>query len=179
MRGDDGDRNCRPRAGQAGMTESPRALADPADPAPTAWGRPTTLAAALVAAYRGAIYEFEWNGRRERLRLDHHSPALESLVRVTVGSSALLITACNPFGRPLSDEVNAARQADLAATLAAMGLSALAAQGRDPAGSWPPEPSFLVPGASWNEAIALGRRFDQNAVVWSGGDAVPRLVLLR
>ena len=27
--------------------------------------------------------------------------------------------------------------------------------------------------------IALGRQFEQNAIVWSGLDAVPKLILLR
>jgi Protein of unknown function (DUF3293) len=48
-----------------------------------------------------------------------------------------------------------------------------------PSGAWPPELSFFALGISERAARDLGRRFDQDAVVWAGADAVPRLLLLR
>ena len=38
---------------------------------------------------------------------------------------------------------------------------------------------LLALGLSRNETIELGHLFDQNAVVWSGVDGVPELILLR
>jgi hypothetical protein len=51
--------------------------------------------------------------------------------------------------------------------------------GYDPRGTWPEEKSFLVLGLDLETSRALGREFNQNAIVWAGTDAIPRLVLLR
>ena len=45
--------------------------------------------------------------------------------------------------------------------------------------AWPPEPSVFAVGLGEDDAIALGREFGQNAIVWVGHDGVPRLLLLR
>jgi hypothetical protein len=51
--------------------------------------------------------------------------------------------------------------------------------GVHPTGEWRGEPSYLVPGLSRAAAEELGSRFEQNALIWSGADAVPELLLLR
>jgi len=51
--------------------------------------------------------------------------------------------------------------------------------GRHPSNGWAGEASYLALGLSQEAAEAIGVRFEQNAIVWSGSDAVPRLVLLR
>jgi len=51
--------------------------------------------------------------------------------------------------------------------------------GQHPANDWDGEASFLVFGLSLNDATTLCTQFEQNAFVWSGADAVPRLILLR
>ena len=48
-----------------------------------------------------------------------------------------------------------------------------------PAGAWPRELSYFALGIDEGAARQLGRRFDQDAVVWAGADAVPKLLLLR
>lgn len=48
----------------------------------------------------------------------------------------------------------------------------------DPAGVWPTEKSFFIPEIDINTAKSLGQQFRQNAIVWIGRDAIPRLVLL-
>ncbi len=89
------------------------------------------------------------------------------------------LTACNPFSRSLDAQTNAARQAALAQTLTGRGLAFLPGVGRHPSNGWPGEDSFLVFGLALEEAKGLGARLEQNAIVWSGADAVPRLILLR
>ena len=49
----------------------------------------------------------------------------------------------------------------------------------DPTGAWPEEKSFLALGVGEDTARKLGNRLHQDAVVWAGLDAVPRLLLLR
>jgi hypothetical protein len=48
----------------------------------------------------------------------------------------------------------------------------------DPTGYWPDEHGFLVMGWSLRAIKALGHTLRQNAVLWVGKDAVPKLLLL-
>lgn len=79
------------------------------------------------------------------------------------------MTAQNP-GRALSDEDNADRQLELLAVVKAMPeVDAWPALGGDP--TWVhTEESVAVVGLSDEEAVALARRFDQDAIfAWTPG----------
>ncbi len=89
------------------------------------------------------------------------------------------ITAWNPLGRPVTAQINTRRQQALMIELSRRAPVAVAAIGQHPGNEWPGEPSFLVPGLMRSAAQDLGRQFEQNAIIWSGADAVPELILLR
>lgn len=112
------------------------------------------------------------------LRIGVASKELSALYRQFKTDCCAYITACNPCSRPLDAATNAARQAELAQQLTQRNLQFFEGEGRHPSGDWA-EPSYLVLGMSLEDAKALGNRFEQNAVVWCGADAVPQLVLLR
>jgi hypothetical protein len=136
----------------------------------------TSIDPALVAAYLATEYRV---GTPEfGLRIGKRSEELAAEHRVRgVGASAF-VTACNPFSMELTDEQNAARHRDLCAELQSRGLAFIEGIG-EPVGDWKGEPSVLILGISREQASELGRRYEQNAIVWSGADAVPELVLLR
>ncbi|MBV8250682.1 MAG: DUF3293 domain-containing protein, partial [Comamonas sp.] len=48
-----------------------------------------------------------------------------------------------------------------------------------PQGLWPGEASVLIWGMDAPTARAWGEEWQQNAVLWCGADAVPRLLWLR
>jgi hypothetical protein len=89
------------------------------------------------------------------------------------------ITACNPLGTIVDAAVNAQRQAALAQELTLQGRRPFPGIGQHPTGDWPGEPSYWVPGLIREAAQNLGTRFQQNAIIWAGSDAVPELILLR
>lgn len=89
------------------------------------------------------------------------------------------VTACNPFSRLLDDAANAARQRALAGELTHRRLAFVQGIGQHPSNQWPSEESFLVFGLTLEAAKTLGARLQQNALIWSGRDAVPQLILLR
>lgn len=103
---------------------------------------------------------------------------LAAHARQGVDCSAYL-TAWNPFSRKTDHATNAARQAELIDALTRLGLVCMPGLGRHPSNDWPGEDSVLALGLGLDAAMALGVRFDQNAIVWSGADAVPQLILLR
>lgn len=89
------------------------------------------------------------------------------------------VTACNPFGKNVGEAANAARQVELAKQLSLRNLAFIDGIGKHPSGAWVAEPSYFVPGLTLEAARALGKEYDQNAVIWCGSDAIPELVLLR
>ena len=133
---------------------------------------------ATLAAYRQTEYRV-FGTLPAVLRVGVRCPQLALLQAAYHTQCSAFITACNPLGVITAEAVNHKRQEELAAHLAAAGLAAIAGIGEHPANSWPAEASYLVPGLARTAAQQLGRRFEQNAILWAGADAVPELILLR
>jgi len=113
------------------------------------------------------------------LRIGIPNDSLAMLYKKHRADSAAFITACNPYSRDIGETANAERQANLRAELTRRNLPVLEGVGKHPSGSWPEEPSYLVLSVSLEEAKAIGEKYEQNAIVWCGADAIPELILLR
>ncbi len=131
-----------------------------------------------VHAYQGTEYRVHGDAP-VILMIGVASPGLAALHNFHRVESSAFITACNPFSQAHDDTANVARQDALAAELRFRSLAFIEGVGQHPSNQWPGEASFLVLGVSREAAKALGTRFEQNAIVWTGLDAVPELVLLR
>jgi len=103
---------------------------------------------------------------------------LNALVERRVACAAY-VTACNPYGQMLAAELNAALHLRLCAALEALGLPSSLGVGRHPDNGWPAETSVMLWGVDLGSACAIGRKWQQNAVVWIGYDGIPKLALLR
>lgn len=88
------------------------------------------------------------------------------------------ISAYNPFSQLMDEQTNAERHIELGGQIKSMGLRFIEGIGQHPSNDWPGEASYLVIGLAFDEAIAIGKRFEQNAVVWCNVDACPQLWLL-
>lgn len=132
----------------------------------------------LIQAYRQARYRVH-QGAGFTLAVNQYSAELAALLHGRGAESAVFITAWNPLGVALRAEENESRQLRLCEDLQARGLRAVPARGCDANGAWEGEDSLLVPGVSRFTTCELGRLHEQNAVLWSGADAIPRLLLLR
>ena len=113
------------------------------------------------------------------LHVDTASPELHALHQLHQVRASAYLTACNPESRQLDPDDNATRQRALSDVLAARGVVALDGLGRHPTNGWPGEHSLLALGLDFDSACELGCQFGQNAILWAGADAVPRLILLR
>jgi hypothetical protein len=113
------------------------------------------------------------------LRVGNRCSKLATLHAAHGTDCSAFITACNPSSVLLDDETNANRQAALASALTKLDLTFIEGIGRHHSNQWPPESSFLVFGLTLGAAKRLGKQSEQNAIVWSGPEAVPQLVLLR
>lgn len=99
-------------------------------------------------------------------------------IRHGVDCSAFL-TACNPYSHQVENSENDQRQIAMSEEFTKLGLVTLPGVGQHPSNGWPGEDSFLVLGLNLEAAKSLGKRFEQNAIVWSGADGVPQLILLK
>ncbi len=141
------------------------------------------LDAALIAAYRNAHYRIEADPASGEagfvLPIDRFSQVLSDWQTQHGVDCSALITACNPRGQALDATENERLIFKLKDSLQRAERLFRATTGLDPDQQWPPEPGFLIAGMALAPARECGRAWAQNAIVWSGADAIPRLILLR
>jgi hypothetical protein len=132
-----------------------------------------------IKAYRDTQYRVAWDGDPFTLMIETRSEALSRLYATTGQTRGVFITAFNPFGQAQSDEANETAHGHLGECLRALTPYVIEGAGADPTKAWPQERSFLALGVNLVMARLLGWRVHQDAVVWAGEDAIPRLILLR
>ena len=132
------------------------------------------LSPELIAAYEKALYAVFANPELV-LRVGEPHPGLDALLETHGAATAAFITAANPRGEQRS---SAANQAAIDSLRASLTWPCHPGAGRDAQGGWPAEPSLLVVGIARAEAEALGRRLEQNAIVFVEKGGNIELVLL-
>jgi len=123
--------------------------------------------AALKIAYEQAIYEVYYGQATIPIKIGESCPVLDSLI--AQGDrlpSWTLITASNPYSQILSELENQQRHHLLIEHLRKLQLLTFPAVGKDKEEVWIPETSLLILGIELIEAIAIGQRFEQNAIVY-------------
>lgn len=133
---------------------------------------------ALADAYRSSVFEVTGTAPPFTLRVDHYCAPLAALHRARGVTTSAYLTAVNPRSIVQPDAENARREAELARWLRAKGYVWFDGYSVDPRGVWPNEPCVLILGISHDDARGIGKRFDQNAIVWCPATAVPELVML-
>lgn len=130
----------------------------------------------LIEAYQSALYALE---EGPVLRIGEPNAALEHLLEVHGAATAAFVTAANPHGVARSHAENEAAMAALEAELGRQRRWPwLRGEGRDGTARWR-ETSVLLLGIGRDEAVALGRRLGQNALVFVERGGAPELVLMR
>jgi hypothetical protein len=117
--------------------------------------------AELLAAYQATAWSMSAPGGTAWVRSGTPAPA-------ALRPSAI-VSAYNPASQPQSIDQNRLADEALLARIHALGLvhwRALAhASGNDDPSAWD-EPGWCIPGGVREAAVALGRDFGQNAIVW-------------
>lgn len=117
----------------------------------------------LAQAYQTAIYRVA--GVAFTLS---EQPTQEMLF---AGQRFAIITAYNPQSNLLPKEENLRRHRQLEREIQTLGLAYTPSLSTSPEGSWAEE-GFAVFAIGLEEALALGRKFEQQAVVWGEGRRV-------
>ena len=129
----------------------------------------------LLKAYRQALYTVEIPSGVMTLRVGERNEALIELLSQENLTDWAYITAENPQSKILSQEENAERNAKLESMLKSKNYCFFNGEGRSVDGSWPVEKSFLVLGILEKEALDLGQKFQQSAILLGGLTGVPIL----
>jgi hypothetical protein len=136
---------------------------------------------ALRAAYERAEYVV-FGSPPVQFRVGEPSEVIEALMAMHRATCGAFVSSANTRG--VATPENERR---LAAFLLRSQTDELTAagkyrvfhgEGRDPEGKWNAEPSVLILGIPRAEAEALGRRLEQNAIVWIEQGRAPELLVL-
>ncbi len=138
----------------------------------------STIDQKLIFAYEATHFQVKTNPAFT-LNVNKESRELRSLFKKNKATNAAFISAWNPYGKSLSVEDNQSRNEQLKNVLIIRNLKFIEGFGQDPLAQWSGEESFLILGIDLEESKKLGAQFEQNAVIWSDIDAVPKLILLR
>ena len=139
----------------------------------------TQIPAEKIEAYLKTNYRFGEGLDAVTLQINRLSAELARVYASSGITCGVFITAYNPLGEARNIETNDAANESLAADLAALSTRVIEGAGADPSGSWPEERSLFALGIDLEVARSLGARYRQDAIVWVGADAVPKLILLR
>jgi len=128
---------------------------------------------ALWEAYRKTVFVAMIDGKTIRIRVDQVSPELDDLLKLRGVTTWAFITAWNPGSKQLTREANDKRHEHLKEDVSGLNLEAFEGQGEPVDSDWTPEQSLLVAGISAPNAVLLGRRYGQIAIVVgeTGGEA--------
>ncbi len=137
------------------------------------------IPAEKIEAYRKTDYRFGEAPDAVILRVDLPSEELARLYASSGFTCGAFVTAYNPYGTAQGIEANEAAHARLGTELRALSESVIEGAGADASGRWPEEKSYFALGIDLEAASTLGKRYRQDAIIWAGGDAVPKLILLR
>ncbi len=132
----------------------------------------------LEAAYRATTYRVYLPGGQCELRPGVASEILRCWLETAGATGFAILTACNPGSVRLDEEENNSRQSQLECELLESGYETYVAENVAEDAAWPVEESCFVPGIPVAEAMTLGGKYGQNAVVCGGADGVPELVWL-
>lgn len=128
----------------------------------------------LLEAYKATCYEII-NPKIE-IFIDKENKELINFLNENTISSWCFITAWNPYSKGLTTIENMDLNNQLEEDL--KDYQIYTAQGKGTIGDWPLEPSFFVADITEVDAIALGKKYKQNAIVYGNYDGQPKLITL-
>ncbi|TJZ76332.1 DUF3293 domain-containing protein [Chitiniphilus eburneus] len=130
------------------------------------------------AAYRATRYVVPSLALALRIGATHAD--LDAVLQRHGVRSWAFVSACNPYSAAqLCAHENLARHQNLIDVVRQSGWVCFEGAGEPRGGDWAAEPSLLILGIARGDAMALGERFEQNAVVFGDMGGVAELLWCR
>lgn len=128
----------------------------------------------LLEAYKNTKYKvFE---PTITIEIGKFNQDLDTLLLKHKSNEWAFITAYNPFSRVLTNEENKIRHQELKELTKSYVSFEGHGVGEDP--TWEPELSLFIIGISKVDASKVGKKFEQNAIVYGGINNPPELLIL-
>ena len=127
-------------------------------------------------AYLQTTYRVATAAEPVDIRIGVENPALDRLLQAHRVREWAFVTACNPQSQELTDSDNAQRNDAMKQSLRDARWRYLEAVGLPDHAGWRQEDSVLILGIGHHAAVALARRWQQNAIVCGKSGAPPELV---
>lgn len=131
---------------------------------------------ALRQAYLETIYRVASEPQPIDICIGEMNASLDELLQANKVRQWAFVTASNPCSRALSDRDNARRNSELRSSLEEAGWRVVDGVGLPLRTGWKPEHSVLILGIDRDAAMALARRWEQNAIVFGTFGQAPELV---
>ncbi len=128
----------------------------------------------LLVGYQATCYSI-LNPKID-IYLDRENVVFQSFLKDQHIESWCFITAWNPFSKALTLDENISLNKELEADL--KNYTVFPAEGKDTLGNWPPEISFFVANISKEQANFLGKKYEQNAIVYGEVKKMSELIIL-
>jgi hypothetical protein len=132
----------------------------------------------LRQAYLDTVYRVCSEPQPIDIRIGEANPSLDQLLEIIKAHQWAFVTASNPRSQALSDRDNARRNAELKSSLEKAGWRTIDGVGLPSGTGWQPEQTLFIVGIEREAAMALARRWEQNAIVCGTLGAPPELVWL-
>lgn len=128
----------------------------------------------LIEAYKNSKYEiFETS---IIIEIGIINQQLDDLLLKHNSNEWAFITAYNPYSQVLTDEENEIRHSDL--KVLTKNYVTYEGHGVGEDITWKPELSLFIIGISKDDALKIGYKFDQNAIVYGKIEFAPELLIL-
>ena len=135
-----------------------------------------TARQALERAYLETTYRVLCATDTIDIRIGVPNAALDILLQAHGVHNWAFVSASNPRSQMTPDEDNARRHGEMIRSLHAEGRLFVDALGVPDRAGWTAERSVLIPGIERPEALALARRWQQNAIVYGRRGELSELV---
>lgn len=128
----------------------------------------------LAKAFEQAIYQIDQP--LMRLLIGIPNPEFMEFLRKKESSCWAILTAVNPRSVILEESENKRRMEELRKELTH--YTVYPGRALDPSGEWPPEENLLILDIDREEATFLGKKWEQNAILFGGNDGRGKLIWL-
>lgn len=132
-----------------------------------------------IAAYCKTSYCLILESGTLELVINIRHDGLSAVFKRHAVECGAFITAYNPRGTIQHADLNQIAHASLKTRVAALELTDIDAFTQTHSGDWPTEHGLFVLGIDLERAKSLGSDLGQDALVWTGPDLTPTLILLR
>lgn len=130
----------------------------------------------LIIAYEKTVYSVDTPSGSIEFKINKPNGELNKFVSENGASEWAFVTAFNPRSKRLEPEENEQRNAKLQRLLEQRHFKYFLGRGGEANQNWTPEISFFILDISLDTASEIAKTFDQNAIVWSKVNDLPKLV---